>query len=156
MNKLESEVKEGIVMGKVSDELKKKDEVVKSTSMEELEASAMELLKVSSELMAEDAAVPSVSMDELESELKEGVGGIKYQNIIDDLHKLNMTDEEIKNLPADAVAELNAYGAMSEAAKYMFSKEGEEAMNKRDMALLQFLATHEDPFKELYEAAIKK
>ena len=106
--------------------------------------------------MAEDAAVPSVSMDELESELKEGVGGIKYQNIIDDLHKLNMTDEEIKNLPADAVAELNAYGAMSEAAKYMFSKEGEEAMNKRDMALLQFLATHEDPFKELYEAAIKK
>ena len=156
MNKLESEVKEGIVMGKVSDELKKKDEVVKSTSMEELEASAMELLKVSSELMAEDAAVPSVSMDELESELKEGVGGIKYQNIIDDLHKLNVTDEEIKNLPADAVAELNAYGAMSEAAKYMFSKEGEEAMNKRDMALLQFLATHEDPFKELYEAAIKK
>ena len=156
MNKLESEVKEGIVMGKVSDELKKKDEVVKSTSMEELEASAMELLKVSSELMAEDAAVPSVSMDELESELKEGVGGIKYQNIIDDLHKLNVTDEEIKNLPADAVAELNAYGAMSEAAKYMFSKEGEEAMNKRDMALLQFLATHEDPFKELYEAAAKK
>ena len=155
MEELESKVKEGIVMGKVSDELRKKDEAVDAVSMERLEAEAKQP-KVSPELMAEDEAVPSVSMDELESELKEGVGGIKYQNIIDDLHKLNVTDEEIEKFPAETVAELNAYGAMSVAAKYMFSKEGEEAMNKRDMALINFLATHKDPFKELYEAAIKK
>ena len=113
--------------------------------------------KVSKKLMVEDKAAEAISMEDLEAEAPDAkLGGIKYQNIIDDLHKLNMTDEEIKNLPSEAVAELNAYGAMSEAAKYMFSKEGEAAINKRDMALVNFLATHKDPFKELYEAATKK
>ena len=157
MNNLESEVKEGIVMGKVSDELRKKDKAVKSTSMEELEASAMELLKVSSELMAEDAATSSVSMEELEAEASDAkIGGLKYQNIIDTLHQLKLSDEDIKKLPADAVTALNAYGALGVAAKLMFDPKVMEEKNKQDMALLQFLATHEDPFKELYEAAAKK
>ena len=155
MEELESKVKEGIVMGKVSDELRKKDEAVEAVSMERLEAEAKQS-KVSPELMAEDEAVPSVSMDELESELKEGVGGIKYQNIIDDLHKLKLSDEDIKKLPADAVATLNAYGALGVVAKLMFDPKVMEEKNKQDMVLLQFLATHPDPFKELYEAAAKK
>lgn len=156
MDELENTTKEVSKMGKVSKKLMEEDKTAEAISMEDLEAEAKQP-KVSPELMREDEATPAVSMDELEAEASDAkIGGIKYQNIIDDLHKLNMTDEEIKNLPSEAVAELNAYGAMSEAAKYMFSKEGEAAINKRDMALVNFLATHKDPFKELYEAATKK
>ena len=153
MDELEDATKEDNNM-KISKEMMMKDEGVKAVSIEELEATAREFPKVSKELMEEDKAAPSVSMDELENAAKEA--GIKYQNIIDTLHQLNVTDEEIKNLPSEAVAELNAYGALSEAAKYMFSTEGEAAINKRDMALVNLLATHKDPFKELYEAATKK
>ena len=137
-------------MSKISKTLMTKDEAAKEVSMEELESKVKEGIVMGKE----DDVAEEISMDELEAAAKEV--GIKYQNIIDDLHKLNVTDEEIKNLPADAIVELNAYGAMSEAAKYMFSKEGEDAMNKRDMALVQFLTTNPDPFKALYEAAIKK
>ena len=144
-------------MSKISKTLMAKDEAAKEVSMEELESKVKEGIamgKVSDELRKEDEVAEEISMDELEAAAKEA--GIKYQNIIDTLHQLNVTDEEIKNLPADAVAELNAYGALSEAAKYMFSTDSEAAINKRDMALVNLLATHKNPFKELYEAATKK
>ena len=106
--------------------------------------------------MAKDEATPAVS-EKLEAEASDAkIGGIKYQNIIDTLHQLKLSDEEIKNLPAEAVATLNAYGALSEASKRMFTKEYEEAATKRDMWLIDFFTTHKDPFKELYEAATKK
>lgn len=111
--------------------------------------------KISKELMAKDEAVEAVSMEELEETAKEN-SGIKYQNIIDTLHQLKLSDDDIKNLPADTIDTLNAYGALSEASKRLFTKEYEEAEAKRDMLLIDFLTTHKDPFKELYEAAIKK
>ena len=116
MDELENATKEVSKMGKVSKKLMVEDKAAEAISMEDLEAEAKQP-KVSPELMRKDEAVPAVSMDELEAEASDAkIGGIKYQNIIDDLHKLNMTD----------------------------------------MALVNFLATHKDPFKELYEAATKK
>ena len=113
--------------------------------------------KISKELIAKDKATPAVSMDELEAEASDiKIGGVKYQNIIDTLHQLKLSDDDIKNLPADTIATLNAYGALSEVSKRLFTKEYEEAATKRDMWLIDFFTTHKDPFKELYEAAIKK
>lgn len=145
---------------KISKELMAKDEAVEAVSMEELEDATNDVSKmgkVSEKLMAEDKPHEAISMEELEAEASDvKIGGIKYQNIIDTLHKLKLSDEEIKNLPAETVATLNAYGALSEASKRLFTKEYEEAEAKRDMWLIDFFTTHKDPFKELYEAAIKK
>ena len=88
--------------------------------------------KISKTLMAKDEAAKEVSMEELEETAKEA--GIKYQNIIDTLHQLNVTDEEIKNLPEDIVATLNAYGALSQASKRLFSKEYLSSHTKEEIS----------------------
>jgi len=155
MEELEDTTKEVSKMGKVSEKLMAEDKLHEAISMEDLEAEAKQP-KVSPELMREDEATPAVSMDELEAEASDAkIGGIEYQNIIDTLHQLKLSDD-IKNLPAEAVATLNAYCALSEASKHLFTKECEESAAKRDMCLIEFLATHKDPFKELYEAVTKK
>ena len=104
---------------KISKELMAKDEAVEAVSMEELEDATNDVSKmgkVSEKLMAEDKPHEAISMEELEAEASDvKIGGIKYQNIIDTLHKLKLSDEEIKNLPAETVATLNAYGAVFEA-----------------------------------------
>ena len=151
MEKLEKETKE-VKMGKVSEKLMEEDKAAEAVSMNGLDAEAKQP-KVSTKLMAEDEAAPSVSMEELEKAAKES--GIKYPEIIDILHQMNVSDEEIKKFPADKVDELNTLGALFGIGNIMVTKEYDDAMNKRDMALVNFLATH-DPFKELYEAAAKK
>lgn len=156
MEELEDATKEVSKMGKVSEKLMAEDKLHEAISMEDLEAEAKQPT-ISKELMAKDEATPAISMEELEAETSDAkIGGIKYQNIIDTLHQLKLSDDDIKNLPADTVATLNTYGVLSEVSKRLFTKECEEAATKRDMLLIDFLTTHKDLFKELYEAAIKK
>ena len=67
---------------------------------------------------------------------------IKYKEIIDICHNLDMTDDDINNLDDDACNWLIAFGTFVEAAKLIFNSNYEEEKAKKERRFANYLANH--------------